>query len=634
MRRDAPPGPVSPAVMREVLGHFVSGIVVVTAAGADGPLGFTCQSFSVAVARSAVGEPGARARPPPRGRGSGRRARSASTCWPPDTRTSARRSPGPASDKFAGVAWTPGPSGAPVLDGVSAWVDCALWAEYDGGDHTIAVGRVLDLGADPSRPPLLYYRGRYGVAAVELFHHTLSSCATLSAMTALQTAVLDLADARDFAFAGRQGGQPRGALGAGFPVPDGFCVGTPAYAQAAATGGLDAVLAEPRSRTSRAEPATALLATPVPADVAAAITAAYVGARRPGAGRGALVGHGRGPAGRELRGPAGHLPERGRRRRRAGRGAPLLGVAVDGPGGGLPRRRGHPACGHPARGGGAADGRRAGRGRAVHRRPDQRQAHPQRARRRARSGRRSRLRRGRPRPLGGRRARDHAGPRLRPRASPTGRCATSSTSAAGWRRTSGRRRTSSGRSTGSGVLWLTQSRAITTLYPVPPSRAARPARPPQRHAGPGPDPPDHADGPVGVPRGGRDAGRAGHRPARRPDGRARGVRRRGRPGVHRHHGGAAQPGRAPGRARSCSTSWSPVRRSSCAGCSPTSRRWRLAGPAWSGRWSFARPVLRILLRYRVPALVALALVRPAAARGRGRRARRAAAGAPRRAGDR
>ena len=68
-------------------------------------------------------------------------------------------------DKFEGVAWAPGPSGAPVLDGVSAWVDCALWAEYDGGDHTIAVGRVRDLRADPSRPPLLYYRGRYGVAA-------------------------------------------------------------------------------------------------------------------------------------------------------------------------------------------------------------------------------------------------------------------------------------------------------------------------------------------------------------------------------------------------------------------------------------------------------------------------------------
>jgi flavin reductase (DIM6/NTAB) family NADH-FMN oxidoreductase RutF len=69
-------------------------------------------------------------------------------------------------DKFDGVDWRPAPaSGAPVLHGVSAWVDCELWAEHDGGDHTIAVGRVLDLGADASRLPLLFYRGRYGVTA-------------------------------------------------------------------------------------------------------------------------------------------------------------------------------------------------------------------------------------------------------------------------------------------------------------------------------------------------------------------------------------------------------------------------------------------------------------------------------------
>ncbi len=37
---------VDPAAMRDVLGHFASGVVVVTAAGPDGPLGFTCQSFA------------------------------------------------------------------------------------------------------------------------------------------------------------------------------------------------------------------------------------------------------------------------------------------------------------------------------------------------------------------------------------------------------------------------------------------------------------------------------------------------------------------------------------------------------------------------------------------------------------
>ena len=56
------------------------------------------------------------------------------------------------------------PDGAPVLEGVCAWISCTLWREYDGGDHTIVAGRVRDLGADAARTPLLYHRGRYGLA--------------------------------------------------------------------------------------------------------------------------------------------------------------------------------------------------------------------------------------------------------------------------------------------------------------------------------------------------------------------------------------------------------------------------------------------------------------------------------------
>ena len=150
--------------MREVLGHFVTGIVVITAAGAEGPLGFTCQSFaSLSLDPPLVSFAAARS----------------STTWPrirqvgvfcvnvlaadhTDVSVGFARS---GVDKFDGVAWRPAPSGAPVLEGVSAWVDCSLWAEYDGGDHTIVVGKVLDLSADPSRLPLLYYRGRYRLAA-------------------------------------------------------------------------------------------------------------------------------------------------------------------------------------------------------------------------------------------------------------------------------------------------------------------------------------------------------------------------------------------------------------------------------------------------------------------------------------
>lgn len=158
----APPGPVSPTVMREVLGHFVSGIVVITASGPAGPLGFTCQSFSsLSLEPPLVSFAAARSsRTWPRIRAAGAFCVNVLAADHQEISAGFARS---GVDKFAGVTWRPGPSGAPVLEGVSAWIDCVLRDEFDGGDHTIVVGRVQDLGADPARLPLLFYRGRYGV---------------------------------------------------------------------------------------------------------------------------------------------------------------------------------------------------------------------------------------------------------------------------------------------------------------------------------------------------------------------------------------------------------------------------------------------------------------------------------------
>ena len=164
---DVPPAVIDPQVMRDVLGHFVSGVTVVTAMSADGPAGFTCQSFS-----SLSLDPPLVAFAPSR----------TSTTWPQlrdagrfCVNVLAERQSGlsrqfarSGTDKFAGVEWSPSPHGSPVLDGVVAWIDSALWAEYDGGDHTIAVARVLDLGADASRSPLLFHRGAYGLQAALL----------------------------------------------------------------------------------------------------------------------------------------------------------------------------------------------------------------------------------------------------------------------------------------------------------------------------------------------------------------------------------------------------------------------------------------------------------------------------------
>jgi 3-hydroxy-9,10-secoandrosta-1,3,5(10)-triene-9,17-dione monooxygenase reductase component len=153
---------VDPQVMRDVLGHFASGVTVVTALTDAGPIGFTCQSFSSLSLDPplVVFAPGRASSTWPRLRGIGRFGINVLAEGQDELSRAFARS---GTDKFAGVHWVPSPHGAPVLDDVVAWIDAELWAEYDGGDHTLVVARVLDLGADPSRRPLLYHRGNYGL---------------------------------------------------------------------------------------------------------------------------------------------------------------------------------------------------------------------------------------------------------------------------------------------------------------------------------------------------------------------------------------------------------------------------------------------------------------------------------------
>ena len=66
-------------------------------------------------------------------------------------------------DKFASLDWEAGTTGSPVLAEVIAYIDCELEAEYDAGDHTIAVGRVRDFKIfNAESAPLLFFRGGYG----------------------------------------------------------------------------------------------------------------------------------------------------------------------------------------------------------------------------------------------------------------------------------------------------------------------------------------------------------------------------------------------------------------------------------------------------------------------------------------
>lgn len=66
------------------------------------------------------------------------------------------------TDRFAGVDITRAITGAAILPGNLAWVDCRLKDAYAGGDHTIFVGEVLAGDAPGGQDPLTYYNRQWG----------------------------------------------------------------------------------------------------------------------------------------------------------------------------------------------------------------------------------------------------------------------------------------------------------------------------------------------------------------------------------------------------------------------------------------------------------------------------------------
>ncbi|MEU3544895.1 flavin reductase family protein [Streptomyces paromomycinus] len=160
--------PLDPAVFRDTLGHFASGVTIVTTPASDtgsAPAGFACQSFAslsldpplvtFMVARTSTTWP--------------RIARAGVFCvniLSADQEGLCRAFAVSGADKFAGVSHAPAPvTGSPRLAGVPAWIDCTVQAVHTGGDHLIVVGRVAALGTDPGATgpgPLLFYRGTFG----------------------------------------------------------------------------------------------------------------------------------------------------------------------------------------------------------------------------------------------------------------------------------------------------------------------------------------------------------------------------------------------------------------------------------------------------------------------------------------
>ncbi|HKS92956.1 MAG TPA: flavin reductase family protein [Tepidiformaceae bacterium] len=68
------------------------------------------------------------------------------------------RDPGP---DFGGIEYVEWHTGAPIISGALAHLDCELEAAIPGGDHTIMIGRVVGAASNPDAKPLLYYRRGY-----------------------------------------------------------------------------------------------------------------------------------------------------------------------------------------------------------------------------------------------------------------------------------------------------------------------------------------------------------------------------------------------------------------------------------------------------------------------------------------
>jgi flavin reductase (DIM6/NTAB) family NADH-FMN oxidoreductase RutF len=154
---------VAGAELRHAMGHFATGVTVITSVGADGqPVGTTANAVSslsldpplvlvcfdrASQTLSAVGAYGAFA---------------VNVLAAPQEDLSANFARGGLAADWDGVRHQPGLTGSPRLHGVLATLECTVEHRLPGGDHEIVVGRVRHVAmGDAGAAPLLFWRGRY-----------------------------------------------------------------------------------------------------------------------------------------------------------------------------------------------------------------------------------------------------------------------------------------------------------------------------------------------------------------------------------------------------------------------------------------------------------------------------------------
>jgi len=149
------------ASFRTVLGHFATGVTIITAMDGDEPIGVSANSFtSVSLDPPLVLFCAAKA----------------STTWPrieaagkftvnilnEHQEDVCRVFATKGADRFSRIGWRTSGNGQPILHDSLAYIDCEMQEQHDAGDHIIVVGRVQELGVLSEEGPLLFYRGGYG----------------------------------------------------------------------------------------------------------------------------------------------------------------------------------------------------------------------------------------------------------------------------------------------------------------------------------------------------------------------------------------------------------------------------------------------------------------------------------------
>ncbi len=153
-------------LFRDVMGHYPTGVVIVTGVHPDGEhLAMVVGTFSSVSLEPAL----VSFLPMKTSRTFARLTECDSMCINVLTGKQehiGRTIAGRRGDKFAGLDWHPSPSGDPILAGSLAWIDVRLASTVEAGDHWIALCEVVDLAVTNPEAPLIFFQGGYGRFAV------------------------------------------------------------------------------------------------------------------------------------------------------------------------------------------------------------------------------------------------------------------------------------------------------------------------------------------------------------------------------------------------------------------------------------------------------------------------------------